>query len=327
MDVRRVHEHLDPDASRPDAPEPFRQTSLVYDVDSDVTVANDGTRMWAYDLGADTWTVKGVSRRSSIEPHVLRPGLGPRRRVGDDGDDSTLGLPLWSYEVETDTWTPIPQAEPPAIGPHYEFFAYDASVDRLVAYANAWPAEDAPAPSRPGRGSSTSAPAPGRGQVPSRRRTSPPGLGGAVPHRLRRGGAADRAAGPGPCGRLRRDRRPLGDPVRGVDRQTMSRVAGPECRQMPFMVYDPVNERLVVYGGTSAGTGSSRRRAGVRHADPRVDRPPRGEPGASPRPDGPTAPRRAPRPPRRGMDAHRASGALCVTRPGGLALPRPAHVL
>jgi hypothetical protein len=24
----------------------------------------------------------------------------------------------------------------------------------------------------------------------------------------------------------------------------------PECRQMPFMVYDPVNERLVVYGGT-----------------------------------------------------------------------------
>jgi hypothetical protein len=22
----------------------------------------------------------------------------------------------------------------------------------------------------------------------------------------------------------------------------------PECRQMPFMVYDPVNERLVVYG-------------------------------------------------------------------------------
>ena len=27
----------------------------------------------------------------------------------------------------------------------------------------------------------------------------------------------------------------------------------PECRQMPQMVYDPVNQRLVAFGGTAAG--------------------------------------------------------------------------
>ena len=44
---------------------------------------------------------------------------------------------MWSYEVETGTWTPIPQASRPAIGPHDEAFAYDASIDRLVVYTSA----------------------------------------------------------------------------------------------------------------------------------------------------------------------------------------------
>jgi hypothetical protein len=58
--------------------------------------------------------------------------------LGDDEDDETLGLEMWGYDVDSDTWTPIPQTEPLSIGPHYEDFAYDASVDRLVAYANRW---------------------------------------------------------------------------------------------------------------------------------------------------------------------------------------------
>ncbi len=32
---------------------------LVYDVDSDLTIASDGTRTWVYDLKANTWTGEG----------------------------------------------------------------------------------------------------------------------------------------------------------------------------------------------------------------------------------------------------------------------------
>ena len=50
---------------------------------------------------------------------------------------------------------------------------------------------------------------------------------------------------------------------------------------MPFMVYDPVNERLVVYGGTvwtGSGLVSPDDVLAFDTTDPRVDRPPRGEP-------------------------------------------------
>jgi hypothetical protein len=40
---------------------------------------------------------------------------------------------MWTYDVEADTWTPISQAR----GPDYPVIAYDASVDRLVAYGDA----------------------------------------------------------------------------------------------------------------------------------------------------------------------------------------------
>ncbi len=94
--------------------------------------------MWAYDLEADTWTMKGASLRSTEHLSSTTRSRAIVVALGKDGHESTLGLELWSYDVETDTWTPIPQAEPLAIGPHYEFFAYDASVDRLVAYAKTW---------------------------------------------------------------------------------------------------------------------------------------------------------------------------------------------
>ena len=124
----------------PPGPSTFGQ--LVYDVDSDVTVASDANRMWAYDLEANTWTEKGPfapfadPQRAGLR--FYDPVSGLVVALGDDGDDDTLGLELWGYAVETDTWTPIALAAPLTIGPHDEDFAYDASVDRLVAYANAW---------------------------------------------------------------------------------------------------------------------------------------------------------------------------------------------
>jgi hypothetical protein len=233
-------------------PKPSFNTSLVYDVDSDVTVALDDThRMWAYDLGADTWTMKGVAPVDELT--FYDPVSGLVVAVGDDGDESTLGLPLWSYEVETDTWTPIPQAGPLAIGPHYEFFAYDASVDRLVAYANAWPAGDFEARTwlfnlRTGTWSGTGA------VTPQGFSAGMWGLGPAIAYDE----AAERTVLLGQGHSAAYDA--TGDRwetlyVGSASENQPSACGSPECRQMPFMVYDPVNERLVVYGGT-VWTGS-----------------------------------------------------------------------
>ncbi len=100
---------------------------LVYDADSDATlmVSSEFGAVWAYDLQADTWTEEGVAPTDATlltyNPVsglvVVEVGLDPKA--------------LWNYDVETDTWTPIHQAN----GSGYAEFAYDASVDRIVAYA------------------------------------------------------------------------------------------------------------------------------------------------------------------------------------------------
>jgi len=231
---------------------------LVYDVDSDVTIAFDGTRMWVYDLQANTWTEQGpyapFAHSSQESLRFYDPVSGHVVALGDDGDDDTLGLEMWSYEVETDTWTPIRQAKPLAIGPHFEFFAYDASVDRLVAYSKAWePADpdwDFEARTwlfdlRTGTWSGTGA-------------VTPPdfdaGMWGYVPA-IAYDEAAERTVllGQGHSAAYdatadRWETLYAEDPLAGCGSR-------PECRQMPFMVYDAVNERLVVYGG-SFWTGS-----------------------------------------------------------------------
>jgi hypothetical protein len=233
-------------------PKPLFSTSLVYDVDSDVTVALDDTnRMWAYDLGADTWTMKGTAPVDELD--FYDPVSGLVVAVGDDGDENTLGLPLWGYEVETDTWIPIPQAEPLAIGPHYEDFAYDASVDRLVAYSNAWgpPDEDGNRlweaktwlfDIRTDTWSGTGAATPEYSYGMW-------GMGPGIAYDEAAGRTVMLGQGQSAAYDATADRwetlyvkTPLNDPFACGTR--------PECRQMPSMVYDPVNERLVVYGGS-----------------------------------------------------------------------------
>jgi hypothetical protein len=229
---------------------------LVYDVDSDVTIAFDGTRMWAYDLGANTWTEKGpyAPFADSVQESLrfYDPVSGHVVALGDDADDDTLGLELWSYEVETDTWIPIREAEPLVIGPHYGFFAYDASVDRLVAYANAWePDGDAGDGNRDfeartwlfdlrtGTWSGTGA-------------VTPPGFtagcwgcGPAIAY----DDAAQRTVLLGQGHAAAYDA--TADRWEILYEGSTAEFCGtrPECLQLPFMVYDPVNERLVVYGG------------------------------------------------------------------------------
>ena len=105
---------------------------LVYDIDSDVTVGfgfgPDGPspgRVWAYDLAADTWTQKRVAPTNAYYT-AYDPVSG--RVVAVDYHPTAL----WEYDVETDTWTPIRLAYGPG---GYGPFAHDASVDRMVVYA------------------------------------------------------------------------------------------------------------------------------------------------------------------------------------------------
>jgi hypothetical protein len=261
---------MHPDREPPPAESGFGQ--LVYDVDSDLTIASDGVRMWAYDFAANTWTEKGPFAPFAYPIFAsLRfydPISGLVVALGDDGEDDTLGLELWSYEVETNTWTPIRQANRLTVGPHYEFFAYDASVDRLLAYANAWE----PAglnwryeattwlfDLRTGTWSGTTALAP----------EFSAGMWGMAP-----GFASDEAAqrmvmlGQGQSAAYDA----TGDRWETLWMGPSEDEPGacgtrPECRQMPQLVYDPVNERLVVTGG---GVYSSAEAAWVNPDDVRA---------------------------------------------------------
>jgi hypothetical protein len=126
-------------------PPGFGQAELVYDIDSDVTVATlwdlqpvrtspdprieTTVEVWAYDFEADTWTEKGVP---PVDRMLLAydpvSGLIVATEVLDQE------VVTWTYDVESDTWTPIHQANAGPSGANAT--AYDASVDRLVAYGD-----------------------------------------------------------------------------------------------------------------------------------------------------------------------------------------------
>jgi hypothetical protein len=103
-------------------------THVIYDVDSDVTIANDGQSTWVYDLAVNTWTrmsVTPVVRKWNSLTWTYDPVSG--LVIAADAQE------LWSYDVETDTWASMSPAPSP-VGSTWTF-AYDASVDRIVAYA------------------------------------------------------------------------------------------------------------------------------------------------------------------------------------------------
>jgi hypothetical protein len=236
-------------------------TSLVYDVDSDVTIGYDLRRVWAYDLEADTWTEKGPFSPLAGGGYLgffrfYDPISGRVVAVADDRGSTVLGPEMWGYEVETGTWTPIPQASRPDIVPHDEDVAYDASVDRLVVYTGAedgsrrFEARTWLFDLRSGTWSERGAVTPefvyaGWGNTPAMaydeaaERTVMLGQG----HSAAYDATADRW-------------QTLSSWTSSEDWGTVACGVHPECRQGEGMVYDPVNERLVVYGGAAiAGPG------------------------------------------------------------------------
>ena len=104
---------------------------LVYDVASGLMIGihePQGSeprtgRVWAYDLEADTWTEHGVAPTFDTGFYDPVSGLV----VGGVSED------LWCYDVETDAWTPISQATRWE-GLDRSMYVYDASVDRIVVY-------------------------------------------------------------------------------------------------------------------------------------------------------------------------------------------------
>jgi hypothetical protein len=215
---------------------------LAYDTAArrSILTSNSGG-VWAYDLASGTWTMlaSGTWTRPSTTT------VGGARLAYDSGAAEVVALQvesphlMWSFDGVADVWEQVDHDQvvwpvPSGTDAHI-LLAYDASVDRLVGYV--------------------------RGEVrlfDLRTRTwSPPGspsppfeyggyysLGGEI--------AYDEAA-------QRTVLFSLGYVIAydaAADRwETLYGPASdgcgirPECRVQPSMVYDPVNERLVVYGG------------------------------------------------------------------------------
>jgi hypothetical protein len=215
--------------------------ALVYDADSNLTITVDtGTRrVWAYDLANDTWTAKGLAPMTDA-------GEGRPRLVYDPVSGNVVqafhargaGSPdLWAYDVETDTWTAV------AAGGFSGsvLVAYDAAADRLVAYdfeddgpttrlvdlrARTWMDAAAVTPEIRLNWFTTG------NEITydeASRRTVILNVGGMIAYDA----IADRWA----------------EVIGGLYPRQSSLCPGPRCRWYATTVYDPGNERLVVYGG------------------------------------------------------------------------------
>ena len=240
-----------------DAPFDGGSDALVYDVDSDltITVETASGRVWAYDLASDTWTAKGLAPMTGyggggrprlvydpvsgdvIQAYAAKPDLNP--------DLSRVHPDVWSYDVETDTWTPVA-----AVGVSASvLLAYDPAVDRLVAYdIESYGAGTRLVDLRDGTWRDAAA---GTPDIPinwilpgtevtydeSSRRTVIFNLGRMI--------AYDAVA----------------DSWSTIIEEPTSpgwpRCLGPRCRAFATTIYDPVNERLVVYGGQYQDTSST----------------------------------------------------------------------
>jgi hypothetical protein len=119
--------------------EPSAASQIVYDVDSDATITIDAatSAVWAYDLGANAWTEKrALPTQLSRQPRlVYDPVSGHVLVQASTSEDESDPSELWSYDVERDTWTRVDQVGAPDVASAHEgLLVYDASVDRLVGY-------------------------------------------------------------------------------------------------------------------------------------------------------------------------------------------------
>ena len=231
--------------------------ALVYDANSDLTITVDtGTRrVWAYDLASDTWTAKGLAPMTGyagggrprlvydpvsgdvIEAYAVKPDLNP--------DLSRVDSDVWRYDVETDTWTAVA-----AVGVSAGvLLAYDTVVDRLVTYdIGGYSARTRLVDIRDGAWAEPGAPTPNiriNWLLAGTEVTYDESSHRTVIFNLGRMIAYDAVA----------------DAWSTIIEEPMSSgwppCLGPRCRAFATTIYDPVNERLVVYGGEYQDTSST----------------------------------------------------------------------
>lgn len=120
--------------------EPPTDSALVYDRDSDRTIAVLTKSVWSYDVETDTWT----HHRRAPSP------VGDRLSYHDPSGlvvaADLEAMTVWAYDVDTDTWTAVEQSPvmPPVgqptgqsdytLSPVSGILGYDPLADLLVLY-------------------------------------------------------------------------------------------------------------------------------------------------------------------------------------------------
>jgi len=102
---------------------------VVYDEDSDLTIAIGDVGVWVYDLKRGAWDRQAGAVPGWVDQAAYDPGSG--LVIGRSTSTGTLS----TYDVESDTWTEIDQAGsvPPAGGPSgFQLLGFDRSVGRVI---------------------------------------------------------------------------------------------------------------------------------------------------------------------------------------------------
>jgi len=102
---------------------------LVYDADSDLIVGISGQHVWTYSVEGNRWTPRpwsGASAPSSFGQVTYDPSSGSvLARDPDSGD-------LWSYKVEANRWTRFNRPAPINGDGYADLMTYDTAQRRLV---------------------------------------------------------------------------------------------------------------------------------------------------------------------------------------------------
>jgi hypothetical protein len=98
-----------------------QSAGLVYDADSDLTIAL-GSTIGVYDSEADEWSKVGGLLEFPLGA-VYDPISGLVVTTQDAGNSS---MELWAYDVDTDTWTLVGDL------PQGDLLGYTAELDRLI---------------------------------------------------------------------------------------------------------------------------------------------------------------------------------------------------
>jgi hypothetical protein len=114
---------------------------LVYDIDSDVTVALGPESVYVYDANANTWT-QPANDGLGFGTDLITPSGGAYDPVTGliitsnlrwTSETSPTYWEFWAYDVDTNEWTPLgPLRLEPSHKDQLDFLGYSEQLDRLI---------------------------------------------------------------------------------------------------------------------------------------------------------------------------------------------------